>query len=176
MTSRSSTTAAETGQALIEFIIFLPFMLMMYTVVGSLGDAIYGSINQQKVTRAYFFYRLQNNSQISKPQVGDGGLVNANWEQFGHYFIGWADYLEGQNPFAPCYKLNFPVAPAAGDTCDQPYSSTTTQFVRVATAYGLCGATFQKSERPNEYVELPAGENNPDILAPVITEGSCYIR
>ena len=50
--------AKQQGQALVEFIIFLPFMLMMYTVVITLGDAINGSINQQKATRAYFYYRL----------------------------------------------------------------------------------------------------------------------
>jgi hypothetical protein len=176
MTSQFSTTVAEKGQALIEFIIFLPFMLMMYTVVASLGDAIYGSINQQKVTRAYFYYRLQNNSQISKQQRSGGNLTNQNWVQFGHYFIGWSDYLQGDAPYAPCYRLNLPFAAGAGDTCDQTYSNLTTQFIRVATVYGLCGATMARGANPGEFAELPAGGNEAEILNTVISESSCYIR
>lgn len=177
MTSLFSTTGADNkGQALIEFIIFLPFMLMMYTVVASLGDAIYGSINQQKVTRAYFYFRLQNNSQISKPQRSGGGLTNESWVQFGHYFIGWSDYLQGEAPYAPCYKLNLPFAAAAGDTCDQTYSNVTTQFIRVATVYGICGATMARGANPGEFSELPAGGEEAQILNSVITESSCYIR
>lgn len=176
MTSQSSTTGAEKGQALIEFIIFLPFMLMMYTVVASLGDAIYGSINQQKVTRAYFYFRLQGNAQISKQQRSEGGLTNAEWERFGHYFVGWADYLQGSSPFSPCYKLNLPFDEAAGDACDKAYSNVTTQFIRVASVYGMCGATFARGNNPDEFIDLPAGGEDATILDPVITEGSCHIR
>ncbi len=167
----------EGGQALIELIVFLPFMLMMYTVVVSLGDAIHSSINQQKITRAYFYYRLQNNSQISKPQRGDGGgLINASWRQFGHYFIGWSDYLNADNPVAPCFKLNLPFAPGAGDTCDSSYTTQTTQFVRVATVYGLCGATINKSElSPGDYVELPGPGTDASVLDTVLTISNCYI-
>jgi hypothetical protein len=154
MTTRSSIMAAsktQRGQALVEFIIFLPFMLMMYTVVVSLGDAIHGSINQQKVTRSYFYYRLQNNSQISKPQRNGSTLFNDEWTSFGHTFIGWADYLDGKTPFLPCYKLNLPFAPAVG------------------TVYGLCGATMQKQD--GEFLELPTTEQTD----PVILISSCWI-
>ena len=181
MTSQSLITAAkgagQRGQALVEFIIFLPFMLMMYTVVVGLGDAIHGSINQQKATRAYFYYRLQNNPQVSKPQRSGGDLVNNSWTRFGHLFIGWADYLENSTPFQPCYRLNLPFAPAAGDACDQTYSNVTTQFIRVATVYGVCGATFAKDPASGgDFVELPSGADTPDILDPVLTDGSCFIQ
>ncbi len=165
----------QEGQALIEFILFLPFMLMMYTVVASLGDAIYGSINQQKVTRAYFYYRLQNSSVINGPLRAGGALVNESWGQFGHTFIGWSDYLRGETPIAACYKLNLPFEAASGDVCDQPYSTVTTQFVRVATAYGMCGATFRKGDRPGEFVELPAGDITAAILDPILSMSNCYI-
>ena len=169
----------QEGQALIELILFLPFMLMMYTVVVSLGDAIHASINQQKITRAYFYYRLQNNAQISKPMRGDGGgLINAGWSQFGHYFIGWSDYLNSDNPIAPCFKLNLPFAPGAGDTCEASYTSQTTQFVRVATVYGICGATIRKAENSaaGDFIELPGPSNNIEqALDTVLGEASCWI-
>jgi len=168
----------QKGQALIELILFLPFMLMMYTVVVSLGDAIHASINQQKIARSYFYYRLQNNSQISKPQRGDGGgLINVNWKQFGHYFIGWSDYLNADNPIAPCFKLNLPFAPGAGDTCEASYTTETTQFVRVATVYGLCGATMARLESaPGDYAELPGPGESEVALGTVLDQSSCFIR
>ncbi len=169
----------QEGQALIELILFLPFMLMMYTVVVSLGDAIHASINQQKITRAYFYYRLQNNAQISKPMRGDGGgLINAGWSQFGHYFIGWSDYLKSDNPIAPCFKLNLPFAPGAGDTCEASYTSQTTQFVRVATVYGICGATIRKAENSaaGDFAELPGAGDSEQALDTVLGAASCYIR
>ncbi|MBY0516136.1 MAG: pilus assembly protein [Bacteriovoracaceae bacterium] len=163
----------QKGQALVEFIIFLPFMVMMYTVVVSLGDAIHGSINQQKATRAYFYFRMQNNSQISKPQRDGGSLLNNSWNSFGHFFIGWANELQnGANPLAPCYRLNLPFAAAAGDSCDQTYTDVTTQFIRVETVYGACGATFRRSGAPNDFVELPSGSS----IESAIDEGSCYIQ
>ena len=173
MTTRFLTMAAsknQRGQALVEFIMFLPFMLMMYTVVVSLGDAIHGSINQQKVTRSYFYYRLQNNSQISKPQRNGSSLFNDQWTLFGHTFIGWADYLDGKTPFLPCYKLNLPFAPAADDKCDEAYDSVTTQFIRVGTVYGLCGATMEK--RNGEFLDLPASQE----IDPVVVSSSCWIQ
>ena len=94
--------AKEKGQALIEFIIFLPFMLMMFMIVLTLGNAINGSINQQKAVRGYFYYRLQNNSQITRRNVPSIGTM------MGHYMVGWADYIEGNAPVAPCYKLKMP--------------------------------------------------------------------
>jgi hypothetical protein len=163
----------QRGQALIEFIIFLPFMLMMYMVVVNLGDAIHGSINQQKVTRSYFYFRLQGNSQISKPQRNGSDLVNDDWSSFGHGFIGWADYIEGGSsqgdPVLSCWRLNLPFAPAAGDSCEDSYDDVTTQFIRVATAYGICGATFAKEN--DYYVELPSTENT----TPAIEASSCWI-
>lgn len=173
MITRSSTMVAkknQRGQALVEFIMFLPFMLMMYTVVVSLGDAIHGSINQQKATRGYFYYRLQNNSQISKPQRNGSTLYNDQWTNFGHIFIGWTDYLDGETPYLPCYKLNLPFAPAADDRCDEAYDSVTTQFIRVGTVYGLCGASMQKLN--GEFFELPASQE----IDPVVASSSCWIQ
>ena len=102
------------------------------------------SINQQKVARAYFYYKVQNNSTIPKPNS-----PYANWKTFGMYFIGWADYLqsgadESGQPVAPCYRLTVPLAANADDKCDTKYTKPTTQFIRVQTVYGMCGASYEK--------------------------------
>ncbi len=166
------TTVAEgeRGQALIEFIIFLPFMLLMYTMVQGLGDAINGSINQQKALRGYYFYRLQNNAHVTRP--GEGAET---WNSFGMFFIGWADFLEGgRTPVYPCYRINLPFTPADGDECNETYSDPTTQFIRVGTAYGICGATYARSENnPTLHAEQPAGTQD---LAMVLSTDGCLIR
>ena len=59
----------QKGQALIELIIFLPLMFMFYSMISGFANAINGSINQQKIARSYFYYRLQNNSTIPKPDA-----------------------------------------------------------------------------------------------------------
>jgi hypothetical protein len=164
----------ERGQALIEFILFLPFMLMMYTVVVNLGDAIHGSINQQKATRAYFYYRIQNSPQVTRPVRGSGGAPVFNaWNVFGQFWVGWADYLEGgRQPVYPCYRLNLPVGSSASDTCEESYDEPTSQFIRVGTVYGVCGATYTKSPQEG-FVEGPTPAAG---IAPVLRQSSCFIQ
>lgn len=135
----------EKGQALLELIIFLPLMFTVYAIITGFANAIYGSINQQKVTRAYFYYRVQNNSTIPRrpdPQV--------NWTQYGSFFVGWREKIQEERPLQPCYRISIPVANAADDSCDAEYtappeSRPSTQFMRVGTVYGFCGATYLRA-------------------------------
>lgn len=169
---------AQRGQALIEFIIFLPLMLTMYMLVMMLGDAINGSINQQKATRGYFYFRMQNSSYITRPFRSNGNKIFESWENFGMFYLGWADYLEGDRvPVYPCYKLNLPMSEVSGDSCEQAYSRPTTQFIRVGTVYGACGATMSRSTNAGagEYAEQPQGAGD-DVVLGAIAEGSCLIR
>ncbi len=151
---------SEEGQSIIEFLVFLPFMLMMYSVSLQLANAINASINQQKISRSYYYFRLANNSTMPKP-VRDGSLdPTAAWSVFGMSMLGFADRLEeggtgdGQ-PVAPCYKLHLPIGENDDDVCDEPYSGTSTQFIRVQTAYGLCGTTYVKDGTYN--IPYPRG-------------------
>lgn len=165
----------QKGQALIELILFLPFMLMMYTVVVSLGDAIHGSINQQKAVRGYFYYRIQNSSQVTRPLRSNGVPGFTNWTVFGQFWVGWADYLEGNSPVFPCYRLNLPLAAASGDECAEPYTEPTTQFIRVGTVYGICGATMTMETGGNNlYVEGPTPTNT--SVDTVLRQSSCFIQ
>ena len=171
----------QRGQALVEFIIFLPLMLTMYTMIVILGDAIHGSINQQKATRSYFYYRMQNTPYITRPFRPGGNKVYESWNSFGHFFLGWADYLEGGSrgePIYPCYKLNLPFATSQGDNCENSYSQQTTQFIRVGTVYGACGATMSRSTGTGtaEYAEQPLSGSTDEVVLGAMNENSCLIR
>ena len=147
----------QKGQALIELIVFLPLMFSLYSMISGFAGAINGSINQQKATRAYFYYRVQNNPFVPKP---DAGNTHAGWSKFGMFFVGWMNEMQSDNPVAPCYRVSIPMLSNASEQCDQPYSQETTQYIRVGTAYGICGATFAKGPG-GEVVTLPhvAGAN-----------------
>src|SRR5665648_323680 len=95
----------QKGQALIELIVFLPLMITLYSVIGGFANAINGSINQQKVSRSYFYYRIQNNSTIPGIKSGD----YQNWRKFGMFYIGWKERFENADqPVMPCYKISIP--------------------------------------------------------------------
>ena len=132
----------QRGQALIELIIFLPLIFTLYGLIGGFANAINGSINQQKITRSYFYFRAQNSSTMPKPS---GAINYQSWRRFGMFFIGWSDKPIDESspqPYAPCYQISFPVQGAASDKCEQPYTNSTTQFIRVGTVYGTCGNTY----------------------------------
>lgn len=131
----------EKGQSLIEFMVFLPFLVMMYSVTVSLGNAINASINQQKATRAYSYYLLANNSMLPGPER-DSSETSEPWSFFSTYVIGWNERLDGNNPVAPCFKFALPLGDGDETSCDDNYTTTTTQFIRVKTIYGICGATY----------------------------------
>jgi hypothetical protein len=160
---------SEQGQALIEFIIFLPLMLIMYVTLVSLGNAINGSINQQKITRGYFYARVLNNSTIPKPSDRDQSYKN--WSQFGMFFIGYAERKEGNTPVAACYKLELPT-PSGESSCDK-YSGTSTTYVRVETAFGICGGTYIRN---NNDISWSSAATNQDGVRIAASIDGCTIK
>lgn len=161
----------ESGQALIELIIFLPMMFTIYFLVSGFASAIYGSINQQKITRSYFYFRAQNNSNIPKPDYPD--QIYKNWNKFGMFFIGWKlKFTAGETPVMPCYKVSIPLKPDSRDKCEEKYSGTSSQFIRVGTVYGVCGATY--GQVGNSVVMYPNGDQGSYQL--VVDKESCLIR
>jgi hypothetical protein len=166
----------QRGQALIELIIFLPLMITLYSVIGGFAGAINGSINQQKVTRSYFYYRIQNNSTIP----GLRAVVNDmnSWSQFGMFYIGWKDYFKGGDesggqPVMPCYKISIPFKENPADKCEDRYTRPQTLWVRVGTVYGICGATYLNGGN-NQFFTLPDG-GNANIFSQVISKRACII-
>lgn len=163
----------EKGQALIELIIFLPLMITLYSVIGNFASAINGSINQQKIARSYFYYRIQNNSYVPGPNNIPG---NVNWDQFGMFFIGWKDYFpeggESGTPFMPCYKVSIPFKEKPGDKCEDKYSKESTLYVRVGTVYGVCGATYKQVD--SRYFLVPDGDGLNYLQT--VDQSSCIIK
>ncbi len=161
----------EDGQSIIEFLLFLPFIIMMYSVVMSLGSAINASINQQKAARGYFYYRLANNSHYPRPSRSSTTEVSDSWTMFGTQIMGWAEKLTtgaSQQPVAPCFKFALPFEEAEDDACENSYTGNTSQFIRVKTVYGSCGATYMKKDGFN--VSYPRAQSYGNIQHCVIVQ------
>lgn len=136
---------SEKGQALFEFLLFLPFLLILYSMFVSLISGINGSINQQKITRGFFYNDIKNNSNIPKRE----DLARYEGIQtIGMYAFGWLVGFSGKVPIAACYEIQTLFSPDNPDNClDQDNTQVTTQFVRPKTVYGICGQTYNIIEK-----------------------------
>lgn len=161
------TVENEEGQAVFELILFMPFFIFFTTVMFTVGNAINASINQQKVTRRYFYYLAKGNSRI--PDIedlqrwNDGGL-----SAVGMSGLGWRERQEGGangNPVANCYKFNTIFANDYDEDCEEPdVNEGKTQFIRIYTYYGICGLNYRSSPFSNALA--------PDYTSP-FNAGAC---
>lgn len=135
----------EKGQAFLEFIIFLPFVVTLYSLMMTFSNAINASINQQKITRAYFYYRLQNNSLVPGPYRGDVEPA-MSWTNFGQQITLWAEKDVDFSPVMPCFKMDLPVSSGEEQECESHYTGSKTDLIRVGTVYGICGATYNQNQ------------------------------
>jgi hypothetical protein len=164
---------AQSGQALIELIIFLPLIFALYGMISGFAGAINGSINQQKITRAYYYFRIQNNSMVPFSSVPSSGGSGPKWQKFGMSFVGWAEqYFNEDNPVMPCYEVSIPLSAKPTDKCEEKYTEDQTQFIRVGTAYGICGATYT-ARGDGTYFQMP--DMDGATLEGVLDEASCLI-
>ena len=130
------------GQALFEFILFFPVFITMVILLIRLSSALNGAINQQKVTRGYFYARVKGNSLVPMAEdlaeFGRGGVSQA-----GMFMIGWKDYFLNQGePMAPCYNFKT-VLWNSDERCEETQKSGKSYFVKIKTGYGVCGTTYQ---------------------------------
>lgn len=133
----------EQGQALFELVLFLPIMIIMITFFITIGNAINGSINQQKITRAYFYYYLKEHSKgVLKKDIDSMG-TNA----IGMMMLGWADYLQDSaTPIASCYRMTslFGDIGSPGETCLSKQDESISQYIKPKTVYGVCSANYER--------------------------------
>lgn len=143
-----SKTRNNKGQAIFEFVLFVPFMLLFYSACLNIFGAINGSINQQKITRGYFFNSIKGNSTVPDRQALSS-YVSSGIESAGMMAIGWRENpfssgeASGTTPKAPCYKMTSLAAPTSPDECgDAQDDPGPTSFIRVKTVFGVCGASY----------------------------------
>jgi len=122
-----------------EFIIFLPFVVVLFKMFLNIGGAINGSINQQKSLRGYYYYLNKGNSYFP-----DKTLLENEFNSFsevGFYAVGFVEQLKGETPIAPCYKIE-PFFGEDFDKCLDKPKQNKSQFIKPKTMYGLCGPVF----------------------------------
>jgi hypothetical protein len=136
----------QKGQAIFEMILFIPFIMFLYTIYYTAGNAISGSITQQTSVRGYFYISMKGNSFVNtSPELQI--LKSKGMKTIGFNSFGWADHLGsngGSESYGTCYSFSSLLRNGSSDTCDgaereKPGSSP---FVRVFTFYGVCGPVY----------------------------------
>lgn len=157
----------ENGQAIFEFVVFLPVLVLMFSIIVNIGNAINASINQQQATRRYAFY-LQKGSSIS-PSARSLAL-HLDMQKMDLVAIGWANEFDGKNPISSCFKFQSLFGDSKGDeTCEkEDYADKGSKFIRVYTVFGWCGATYSR-EGGNSFKV-----NQMNIIGPGVRD-PCFI-
>jgi hypothetical protein len=133
----------QSGQAIFEFIIFIPFLVFLYMMFYTIGSSISGSINQQKAVRGYFYSLVKNNSYIlSKKELDE--LRSQAIKKAGFFSIGWAERIETRSQYANCFQFSSMIKGSNEEECDDSKRETegSSMFIRMFTAYGVCGGIF----------------------------------
>ena len=143
----------EDGQAIFEFLVFLPLFIFLSLVIFVFGHAINVSINQQKVTRGYFYYVTANNSFAPGKSVLK--TLN-NVDKVSQDSIGWREKVQNDTPFAECLALpTFLGGNKQDSDCDVPdiddgsgtprFQFNKLKMIRIYTVYGTCTTTYVKN-------------------------------
>lgn len=150
----------QKGQAVFEMILFIPFLLFLYTIYYTVGNSISGSINQQKAVRGYFYNLVKGNSYIVTAGELKGHQRMAI-TKVGFSALGWNEKMDNsKNSFAPCFKFSSILKNGTTEECDgsqrdEEYSS---RYIRLFTFYGVCGPDYligQDKIDSNPFFEIP---------------------
>lgn len=161
----------QKGQAIFELIVFLPFLIFLYTIYATAGNAINGSINQQKAVRGYFYALMKGNSYINTTSELDDFAQNS-LGTVGFSAVGWREKSSSgqRDSFAPCFKFSSILKNESDEECDSNTreedngGEKISRFVRVFTFYGICGPVYTKMNDiggGNFYEINPTQQNNP---------------
>ncbi len=134
------------GQALFEMILFLPFLMFLYTIYYTAGNSISASINQQKVVRGYYYHLLKGNSYLNT--LPDLNALSGNaLKRIGFNAVGWRDHsVNNKTSMAPCFKFSSLLKNGSTEECesDARDEESSSRFIRVFTFYGVCGPSYIK--------------------------------
>ncbi len=160
----------QKGQAVFEMIIFLPFLVFLYSIYSTAGNSISGSINQQKAVRSYFYAITKGNSYLNT-RTDLKQYLNATLETVGFSSLGWREKTngDGKSAFAPCFKFSSLLKNSSTEECDSPQRDEegSSRYIRVFTYYGVCGPVYTKSSDPAGvfFDILPQNQNNPNLCS-----------
>lgn len=131
---------SNSGQAIFEFVFFLPTMVIVFIMIVIIGNSINGSINQQKITRGYFYNTVHNDSKLPNRNI----IRSLDSSRIGIYALGWCDFRDGKTPVAPCYKMLRFNNSGSSENCNPGETKgVNTNFIRVKTVYGVCATTYE---------------------------------
>jgi len=163
----------ESGQSIFEFVLFVPILLGLISIFISVTGAINGSINQQKAVRSYYYFINKGNPKL--PSNFDLKVIEkaggANFQSIGFFVLGYRekDDQSEKEQFAPCYPIHKFGSSDKNETCDDPdFGDNQTSFVRVFTAYGICGASYRPANDDRRWYKAEfRGASSP---------GSCAVK
>ena len=136
-------SSGEKGQAIFEFIIFLPFFILFFAVMVSVIGGINASINQQKALRGYFFYSIKNNSTLPFNQ-DMASYLGKGVSRVGAYSFGWTKEQRGESQLGSCFKV--PSLSPRDSQCEEGIEDNVTGLIKIFSAYGVCSGSYIFSE------------------------------
>lgn len=161
----------EDGQAIFEFLAFMPFLVFLFVVIVTIGNSINASINQQKFTRRYFYYLMKGNSFFPDHFDLNNYVNSAGAQMVGMTSIAYRAKADGSNSMAPCFRFINAFSGDPSESCEKDAAGGVSNYVRVYTFYGACGATFTVDGSGNPVPGFN-GTNQTNLSSPV----SCTIR
>lgn len=155
--------ANEKGQAIFEMILFIPFILFLYTIYYTAGNALNGSINQQKAVRGYFYISMKGNSYVNNT-VDLNILKGSGMKKIGFNAFGWTDHMGGsggKETFGTCFKFSSILKNGSNEDCDsnERENPGSSRYVRLFTFYGVCGPSYSTNAQDQLYVD-PSRQSN----------------
>lgn len=161
----------QQGQAVFEMIIFLPFLVFLYSIYYTTGNSISGSINQQKAVRGYFYSLTKGNSYLNTKIDLDEYSTTGTIVSVGFSALGWREKTTdgGKNAFSPCFKFSSMLKNNIEEPCDSPDrdEESSSRNIRVFTFYGVCGPVYMKvADVIGPFYEIsPFQQNNPKFCS-----------
>ncbi len=164
------------GQDIFEMIIFLPFLIFLYTIFYTVGNAISASINQQKAVRGYFYHLVKGNSYINSATDIEYLYGKGRVNSIGFFAIGWTENsIQGASstPNGNCFKFSSLLKNNSTEECkdsvrENPEMSI---FVRAFTVYGVCGPIYTVS------TDYPEQSNRKKMVVDQSSQmGGCVLK
>lgn len=145
----------QKGQAIFEMILFLPFLMFLYTIYYTAGNSISGSINQQKAVRGYFYALVKGNSYIiplvELKRFSEGGVTKVGFNS-----VGWTEHLSGELGLAPCFRFASFLRNKSTEECEgsKRDGDGVSGFIRLFTFYGVCGPMYTQSASDPTFFDI----------------------